>query len=196
MIRIFWVAHLSYHFTWVPPFVQIWLNLQNDQLEFTQQMSLSSLQTRDKSIQLLLNSNARVRSIYIFHIQHPKVNIFSCTDPTTVTVKSIQTPDIHISIYLYITNPSTHPQYIHPYMNPSIYRNLRKMLSMCLSVCLSVTKNLCIANMHRSPQTLSIVDILLARRRSKLPSVVYSCKYYLMLPPFFPPHYINPEKMI
>ena len=42
MIRIFWVAHLSYHFTWVPPFVHIWLDLQKDQLEFIQQMSLSS----------------------------------------------------------------------------------------------------------------------------------------------------------
>ena len=117
MIRIFWVAHLSYHFTWVPPFVQIWLNLQNDQLEFTQQMSLSSLQTRDKSIQLLLNSNARVRSIYIFHIQHLELIRSNHSDCEVC-------PDIHISVYLSIMNPSTHPKSIHPYMNPSIYHNL------------------------------------------------------------------------
>ena len=110
MIRIFGVAHLSYHFTWAPPFVQIWLDLQNAQLEFIQQMSLSSLLHPD---QRQINSTdfeslARIRPALRFHIQ-PKLN-FSCIFRSNFIDREISS-DIQISIDLYKMNPkSTNPK--------------------------------------------------------------------------------------
>ena len=161
MIRIFGVAHLSYHFTWAPPFVQIWLDLQNAQLEFIQQMSLSSLLHPD---QRQINSTdfeslARIRPALRFHIQ-PKLN-FSCIFRSNYIDSEISS-DICISIDLHKMNKSSNPSKVHQSQDE---KRCPRKISASLH------------HMQRSPQTSSIVDILLGRWMApKLPTVVYSCK--------------------
>ena len=137
MIRIFQVAHLSYHFTWVPPFVRVDSTCRT--IIGIHPTNVPLLQTRDKSIQLLLNSNARVIHPFLSHrFLYPSILSLFWYSFTQYNIS----PGTHESIFFSL-HKSVNPFLVHPSRHESIdlhiYLNLRQLLSRPFRGCSHIT---------------------------------------------------------